>query len=138
MNPPAPTPETLDAATIKALTWKPTIVRNVAIRIVSQAVEAHDRIFWADNIDFDFIGPSDSACIGLAWRMLVKVGILKRTDLNRRSIKESSRGRVVFKYRVACLKRAAIFLERNGWSGRVGPKGEQFLFPIEELNRIIN
>lgn len=124
---------TLDATALKLLTWKPSIMRNIAITIAARAVYEEDRVFWADDIDFGFIDKKDRNCIGMAWRMLISAGILKRTNLNRRSTKDASKGRVVFKYRLASKTRAETFLRRNGWTGKVTARGESLLFPVEEL-----
>lgn len=130
----AQTDAALDEAFIRCITWKPSIMRNVAIKIVARAVWEGDKVFWADDVDLDFVPADSRNCIGMAWRQMVKAGILKRTDLNRRSTKAASKGRVVFKYRLASAARANTFLERNGWTGKIGPHGEQYLFDHEEMN----
>lgn len=123
----------LDEAFMRQVTWKPSVMRNIAIRIAARAISEGDRIFWADDIDFDFVEAADRNCIGGAWRQLVKAGIVKRTDLNRRSIKKASKGRTVFKYRLVSATRAETFLKRNGWTGNITSKGEKLLFAVEEM-----
>jgi hypothetical protein len=123
----------LDEAFMRQVTWKPSVMRNIAIKIAARAISEGDRIFWADDIDFDFVEPGDRNCIGGAWRQLVKAGIVKRTDLNRRSTKKASRGRTVFKYRLASAARAETFLKRNGWTGNITARGERLLFNVEEM-----
>lgn len=131
---PAEIDATLDEAFMRQVTWKPSIMRNIAIAIVARAIWEQDKVFWADDIDFGFVPADSRNCIGGAWRQLVKAGIVKRTNLNRRSTKKASRGRTVFKYRLADAKRANTFLDRNGWTGKIGRRGEQFLFEIQEMN----
>lgn len=108
-------------------------MRNVAIAIAARAIEEGDRVFWADAVDLKFVGAEDRNCIGMAWRRLVNAGILKRMDLNRRSTNKASKGRIVFKYRLASEGLARTFLERNGWTGRVAVNGERLLFDAQEM-----
>ena len=102
----------LDAIEIKQLLWKPGQCRDIAIAIVV-AMEK-DRIKWQDEIDFRFVAPGDVNCIGMAWRKLIKLGVIKRLQANRRSIKKEAKGRTVWKYHLISPLRAKIFLEQNG------------------------
>lgn len=135
MSSPKPTPESAAAAraAIGGITFVPSMMRNVAIRIVVNALHDHDRIFWADEIDLSFVPLKERSAIGTAWRSLVGAGILKRTSLTRRSTIKASKGRSVFKYRIANDERARAFLAANGWSGKITDKGEALLFPMEEI-----
>jgi hypothetical protein len=98
--------------TIAQLTFKPSICRDVAAAIV-QAVMATG-LLYSDEINLDFVAEPDANTIGPAWKRLADVGIVEPTGRFHRSTKESSRGRKVFEYRVASLRRAQTFLARNG------------------------
>mgnify|MGYP006288136807 CR=1 FL=1 len=117
------TDQTLDAITLKQLTWKPTVARSVAVRIVQHATMC-DHLF-PDEVDFENI-PSlteaDKNCIGTAWRNLVKQGILERGVNFRRSTAPNANGRTVFAYRLASVGLAKTFLERNGVAWDFGQK----------------
>lgn len=124
----------IDPAISKLLTWKPGPCANIAIRIVEQSIKEDDRIFFADEVPLDFVSWQETNAIGMCWRKLIQAGILKRLNVNRRSKKEGSRGRLVFKYRVADEELAKAFLELNKWTGKVEPNGEGLLFDHAELN----
>lgn len=117
------TDQALDEITIKQLTWKPTVARNVAVRIV-QAALADDHLF-PDEVDFENV-PSlteaDKNCIGMAWRNLVRQGVLERGTSFRRSTAPNANGRTVFAYRLARVGLAKTFLERNGVAWDAGQK----------------
>lgn len=107
----------LDDATIKQLTFKPGVCQNIAVAIVRAFTE--DRIAWTDEVDLSFVLADDLNCIGLAWRRLTAVGIIKPIGQFRRSTKEASQGRRIFKYRLANEGLARTFLARNGWTPNV-------------------
>lgn len=113
----------LDEITIKQLTWKPTVARNVAVRIVQTAL-ASDHLF-PDEVIFEGV-PSlteaDKNCIGTAWRNLVNQGILERGTSFRRSTAPNANGRTVFAYKLASVGLAKTFLERNGVAWDAGQK----------------
>lgn len=104
----------LDAVTIRQLSWKPSVARNVAGRIVQTALQAG--VIWPDEVDFENV-PSltaaDANCIGIAWRNLTRQGIIMRGSSYRRSNAENSKGRTIFCYALASADRARTFLRRN-------------------------
>lgn len=116
----------LDDVTIKQLTWKPGINVNVAVAILKGFIE--DRIQWTDEVDLGFVLPTDVNCIGTTWRRLSNLGILKPMEQFRRSTKDASKGRKVFKYRLANEGLAKAFLKRNGWTPNV-TAGQTEMFP---------
>lgn len=97
---------------IKQLTWKPSCCRNVAVDIVRSFLE--DRIQFSDHVPLDWVADADANVIGATWKRLVDAGILAPMGQFKRSEKEASRGRKVFKYRLASEKLAQTFLARNG------------------------
>ena len=104
----------LDDVTIRQLTWKPSVARNVAGRIVQAALL--EGFIWPDEVCYDGV-PSltaaDANCIGTAWRNLTKQGILQRGSNYRRSTSDRSKGRTIFCYALASAARARTFLRRN-------------------------
>jgi hypothetical protein len=105
----------LDDALIKQLTFKPSIMRDIAIVIVQAMLAAPDYKLWADELDMSFVQEKkDKNCIGGAWRQLRQVGILSRSTEFRRSVYKPSKGRTVFMWRLQSLKLAETFLARNG------------------------
>ena len=104
----------LDAVTINQLTWKPSVARNVAGRIVQTALQAGT--VWPDEVDYEgtpSLTTADANCIGIAWRNLTRQGIIQRGSSYRRSHAENSRGRTIFCYGLASAARARTFLRQN-------------------------
>lgn len=109
---------------------RPSVTRNVALKLAGHFMA--DRICWADDIDLSFVGSTQRAAIGAAWRMLAKEGIISRTGLVRNSKAPGAKGRLVFKWRLESEEKCAAFLARHKWTGTVAPNGESLLFPIEQ------
>jgi|GEM_PF-2443075 len=104
--------ETLDSVALKQLVWKPSTMRNVARRIVERAL-ACDGGFWPDELPHDGLSDSDRHCIGTAWRLLIRFGIIAQTGQYRRSQSPHRNSGAVFQYRLASWHRATLFLQRN-------------------------
>ena len=107
----------LDEVAIKQLTWKPTVMRDVAHIIVSHFLK--DRIAWSDDVEIAGLRHEDMNCIGSAWRLLTGAGVIAPLAQFRRSTKEASKGRKVFKYRLASQAKAETWLARNGFQNLV-------------------
>lgn len=106
----------LDEITIQQLTWKPDICRNIAVRIVEHFLK--DRICYTDEIDFKFVPALSANCIGMTFRRLREAGIIQQTGRFQRSdrkLRPDRRSSSVFQWRLLSQKRAAMFLERNGF-----------------------
>jgi hypothetical protein len=87
----------LDDVAIKQLMWKPGPMRTAAVSIVRAALE--NRTFWPDTLGLEeTIGSKDKNCIGSAFRILIKTGIIRKTGDWRQSRQDDSRGRTVFEY----------------------------------------
>ncbi len=114
----------LDDATLKQLAWKPTKHRDIALAITTHFLR--DRIAWADTVDLSFVAAEDLNCIGTAWRELMRVRILEPMGMFKRSKKEDSKGRKVFKYRLASEPLARAFLRRHGINFRNPKQPELF------------
>jgi hypothetical protein len=102
----------LNAVAIKQLTWKPSQLRNIAVAITRAAL--NKSLIWPDEIDFSHVAMPDKNCIGSAWRMLTKAGVIEAIPEFRRSRAADANGRKVFHYALASRRRALTFLERNG------------------------
>lgn len=121
----------LSEVTIKQLTWKPDINRNIAIAITNYAVAKRDQEFWTDEVPLPEYDKSDSGCVGPNWKRLANVGIIKSMNKCRRSdikLKPSRRGGKAFCYRLDNLAKALTFLKRN----KVVPADPQQELGIED------
>lgn len=119
----------LDAATLAQLSWKPNIVRNIAVAIIKHFL--NDRICYTDDIDLSFVPELDKNCIGLTFRRLREQGIITETGRHRRNDpkrRPDRKGGKAFQYRLVSVARALTFLERNGWLPNLC-KGQDELFP---------
>jgi hypothetical protein len=102
----------LNDVAIKQLTWKPSTFRNVAREIVERVlVEPHT--LWPDALQHDGLTDSDKHCVGTAYRLLMRAGIIAQTGSYRRSTAEGRAGGSIFQYRLADTHKARLFLERN-------------------------
>lgn len=104
----------LDDVTIKQLVWKPGASREIASRIVRQALES-DGLLWPDEVRLDCVDAADKNIVGIAWRYLAKFGVIAGTGRFRRSTHPEANGRKVFQYQVASLALAKRWLVANGY-----------------------
>jgi hypothetical protein len=118
----------LDAATIAQLSFKAGTCKDIAVTIVVAMLD--DRIQWQDEIDLSFVEPADKNCIGMTWRRLIKLGMLERLSLNRRSTQKAAKGRTVWKYHLKSSALAQRFLSANGRAIRDKKQPELFKEPI--------
>lgn len=123
------TDEQLNEATIAQLTWKPNIVRNIALKLCERFLK--DRIAYTDEIDLSFVPTLHANCIGLTFRRLRDMGIIKETGRFRQNSQKTRPGRKggkAFQWRIISDKRARLFMERNGWLPNLCT-GQDELFP---------
>lgn len=107
-------PETqLDAVTIKQLTWKPSVIRNVAVGIV-QKIIMHPFKLWPDQVSLSAVTQQDRQVVGTAWRLLSKADVIQQTGEYRKSTAPGRRSSLVFEYELRSMSRAQTFLRRNG------------------------
>lgn len=102
----------LNEVALKQLTWKPSVLRTIAVRVTNAALA--ERVVWPDSIDVSDVQPLDVNCIGSAYRQLVKAGVIEMTRDFRRSEAKNARGRIIHAYRLASKSKANTFLARNG------------------------
>jgi len=112
MTVPASTDQ-LDKIALKQLTWKPSIIRNLAIEIVEKILLPPYRI-WPDEIVLTDVSLTDRHCVGIAWRLLSSAEIIQQTGNYRKSTAPGRNGGAVFEYRLHSRPRAETFLRRNG------------------------
>jgi len=104
----------LDDVALKHLTWKPTIMRVIACRIVTTALHHGSAGIWPDEINIADILNVDKNCVGSAWRFLRMAGVIAESRNFRRSKSPASRGRNIFQHWLASEAKARMFLARNG------------------------
>ena len=103
-------------------------MRNIDVAIVIEALNRSvftSNGLWPDDVDVTAVAASDKNCVGSAWRLLTKAGILEVTTDFRRSKAEGARGRKIFKYLNGSAGKARTFLKRNGGSYQQ-PQGQLF------------
>lgn len=116
---------TLGDIALKHLAFKSGSLRTVGCAIVQVALA--NQVVWPDEVDLAAIPPEDHNCIGTAWRTLARVGILARTQQNRRSSARQHHGRTIFKYLLANRKLAQTFLKRNGEAQQAGERQQSLI-----------
>ena len=89
-------------------------MRTIGCRIAQAALAAKHCNFWPADVDISDIALADRNCVGSAFRLLTKAGIIERLLTFERSSRESSGGRTVFAYRLVSAKLASTFIQRNG------------------------
>lgn len=113
------TPAEIDAAlgdvALKQLAFKSEPMRRISVAIVQCALRKRtmDEPLWPDEVDLSFIAQEHRNCIGTAWRMLTRVGVLSRSEHYRRSLNKTTRGRVIFAHYLKNHALAMTFLKRN-------------------------
>lgn len=101
----------LDDKTIKMLTWKPQVCRDIAVAIVRAVLKSPT--IWPDEVGLGFVQPADKNCIGVAWRRLKNNGIISHGTAFRRSKSEGAAKRTIFCYTLANRTLAEKFLALN-------------------------
>jgi hypothetical protein len=120
MNATSASEQLLDQVALKQLTWKPSLIRNLAVTIVERAL-ATDTL-WPDEISLAGLLPTDRNTVGIAWRLLTRAEVIQQTGDYRKSNADGRRSGTVFEYQLKSRTRAETFLKRNG---RTVVRGEQ-------------
>lgn len=109
----------LDEATLAQYTFKPGLVRNVAVAIATALHNKRGQPVWADEVALPELQSFDKNLIGLAWRNLTRWGIIARIEeQHRRSKVKSRNGGIAFQYRAPNWTLLEVFLARNSWCPR--------------------
>lgn len=120
----------LDSVTIKQLTWKPDITRDIAVQLADRFIR--DRIAYTDEVDLSFVPTFHANCIGTTYRRLKQAGIIEETGRCRQSSmkkKPGRKGSKAFQWRLKSEALARKFIEVNG--GVVSVKvGQSEMFEI--------
>lgn len=95
----------------KQIAFKPGVVTNIMLDIVTQLVA--DRIKWGDEMELPTHGTPDSNCVGTAFKLVMRAGLVTRMEQHRRSIRAGQKGRLVWKYRLNSEPLARTFLGRH-------------------------
>lgn len=101
----------LNEVAVAQLTWKPTVMRTIAVRIVRMALER--RKLWPSDVELDDVVKADKNCTGTAYRQLNRFGVIKQTGKRQQSRRDASNGTQEFEWRLKSKKRAKTFLGRN-------------------------
>lgn len=109
-----PVDATLDEVALRQLVWKPGPMRDTAIAICKSALADMSFAFWPDEVLLPELQAADRNCIGSAFRLLTKAGIIERLGSFRRSKAKGANGRTVFAYQLVSRAKAETFLRRNG------------------------
>jgi hypothetical protein len=120
MNATSASEQQLDQVALKQLTWKPSVIRNLAVDIVEKALAADT--LWPDEISLAGLSPTDRNTVGIAWRLLTRAEVIQQTGSYRKSNADGRRSGTVFEYELKSRARAETFLKRNG---RTVVRGEQ-------------
>lgn len=115
----------LDDVATAQLMWKPSATRDFAAQIVTKALKVVGT-FWPDELTLRGVKPADKNCVGTAYRLLAKYGVIAWTVRHRRSKREDSAGRQVFEYRLASEALARRWLKENGYD-KAPPRREEQL-----------
>ena len=103
----------LDEISLRALTWKPSVARDIAVDICQRVIVPPWRC-WPDEIKLAGVSAEDRHIVGLAWRQLMKAKVIKQTGIYRRSNSPGRHGGTVFQYELVSRARAETFIRRNG------------------------
>jgi len=95
----------------RQLAFNPGVIRNTMLDIAEQLLS--DRIRWGDEFELSADGQNRN-CVGTAYRLLMRAGIIGRMEQHRRSQRDGQKGRTVWKYRLASESLARTFIARNG------------------------
>jgi hypothetical protein len=114
----------LDQVALKQLTWKPSVIRNLAVEIVERALAADT--LWPDEIPLAGILPTDRNTVGIAWRLLTRAEVIQQTGEYRKSNADGRRSGTVFEYELKSRARAETFLRRNGRTAVCSQQQEMF------------
>lgn len=108
----------LALATDLQMAFKHPTSARIACAVVKAALGSADRRVWPDDEAIVAVvaklDGADKNCVGIAWRMLGRVGVLERLGDRRRSKAGPSKGREIAEWRVKDMRLASVFLSRNG------------------------
>lgn len=122
----------LDKIALRQLTWKPGVIRNIAVDIVEQILRPPFTI-WPDKISHTSVLPDDRNTVGIAWRLLARADVIQQTGNYRKSNADGRRSGTVFEYQLKSRARAKTFLQRN--KRMIQPSDQPELFvPVYRFN----
>lgn len=116
----------LDKVALRQLTWKPGVVRNVAVDIVERVLHPPFTV-WPDEISHASLSPDDRNTVGIAWRLLARADVIQQTGNYRKSGADGRRSGTVFEYQLKSRARAETFLKRNSRTIQSSEQPELFV-----------
>jgi len=90
---------------------RPKASRLIRQRIIEAAL--HWQSFYPHHVNLTGVDPWSLNCVGSAFRVLLKYGVIEQTGRHRRSRKEASGSRRVFEYRLRSERKALEILNEN-------------------------
>jgi len=112
---------------IAQLLFKAGPCRAVAVAIAKAFLDSPGDSVWSDEVQLPELAADDKNVIGTAWKNLARLGLVQRQEGvgdHRRSTREASRGRTVWRYRIMDAASLRTFLARNGGSNGVQSQPE--------------
>jgi hypothetical protein len=77
---------------------------------------------WPDEVNLEQIDADSRCCIGSAYRILARRGIIEATGAWRRSHADGRHGSKIFEYRISNVHFAQEFLRRNSPATQIGQR----------------
>lgn len=113
------TDQVLDDVALSQYFWKPGPLTTAAVEIV-KAIMVEPFVIWPDEVNLEKIDADSRCCIGSAYRILAKRGIIEATGAWKRSHAIGRNGGKIFSYRVSNFNLAQEFVRRNSPDTKIG------------------
>jgi len=112
--------QVLDDVALAQFFWKPGPITTAAVEIVKAIMVKPFFVVWPDEVNLENIDADSRSCIGSAYRILGRRGIIAATGEWKRSQAEGRHGGKIFQYRIRNVHFAQEFLRRNSPDTRIG------------------
>lgn len=125
------TDEVLDNVALSQYFWKPGPLTTAAVAIVT-ALLHEPFCVWPDEVNLTQIDADSRCCIGSAYRILARRGIIEPTGAWRRSNADGRHGSKIFQYRIRNIHFAQAFIRRFSPTTKIG-QVELFKLPAKYI-----
>lgn len=117
----------LDDVALKQFFWRPGPITTACVAIVT-ALLHEPFCAWPDEVNLEKIDADSRCCIGSAYRILARRGIIEPTGEWRRSHADGRHGSKIFQYRIRNIHFAQEFVRRFSQTTVIG-QTEMFTLP---------